>query len=167
MGRRWDHGPVAEFLVRPARTADGRAQARLFAAVAAERDGIATEPPVDIDARAAQFARSADASTVAVADGKIIGGIHVEASRHGFGEFGMMVDRAWRGRGVGTALVMAAIEWSRGQGLHKLCLEVFPHNTAGIALYAKCGFVEEGRRISQYRRANGELWDSVVMGLLL
>jgi RimJ/RimL family protein N-acetyltransferase len=79
----------------------------------------------------------------------------------------MMVDRGWRGRGVGTALVRAAIDFGRSQALHKLCLEVFPHNTAGIALYAKCGFVEEGRRVKQYRRANGELWDSIVMGLLL
>jgi RimJ/RimL family protein N-acetyltransferase len=141
--------------------------AELFAAVAQERDGIATEPPVDIDARAEQFARSADASIVAVADGRIIGGIHVDASRHGFGEFGMMIDRGWRGRGAGTALVRAAIDWARGQGLHKLCLEVFPHNTAGIALYARCGFVEEGRRVKQYRRANGELWDAIVMGRLL
>jgi len=156
-----------EFVVRPARAADGRAQAKLFAAVAGERDGIATEPPVDIDQRAAQFARSADASIVAVAGGRIIGGIHLEVSRFGFGEVGMNVDRDWRGRGVGTALVRAAIELARSQGLHKLCLEVFPHNAAGVALYAKCGFVEEGRRINQYRRANGELWDSIVMGLLL
>ena len=153
--------------MRPARASDGRAQAKLFAAVAEERDGIATEPPVDVDARAAQFARSAGSSIVAVAGRRVIGGIHVEASRFGFGEFGMMVDRDWRGRGVGTALVQAAIEMARGQGLHKLCLEVFPHNAAGIAMYTKCGFVEEGRRVKQYRRASGELWDSVVMGLLL
>jgi RimJ/RimL family protein N-acetyltransferase len=159
--------PVADFVVRPARAADGRGMAELFAAVAAERDGIATEPPVDIDERAELFARGAGSSIVAVAGGRIIGGIHIEASRHGFGEFGMMVDRGWRGRGAGTALVRAAIDWARGQGLHKLCLEVFPHNTAGIAVYAKCGFVEEGRRVKQYRRANGELWDAIVMGLLL
>jgi len=158
---------MAEFVVRPARAADGRAQAKLFAAVAEERDGIATEPPVDIDARAAQFARSADTSMVAVAGGRIIGGIHLEVSRHGFAEIGMNVERDWRGRGVGTALMRAAIDWARSQGLHKLCLEVYPHNAAGVALYAKCGFVEEGRRIHQYRRANGELWDSIVMGLLL
>jgi RimJ/RimL family protein N-acetyltransferase len=158
---------MAEFVVRPARAADGRAQAKLFAAVAEERDGIATEPPVDIDARAAQFARSADTSIVAVAGGRIIGGINLEVSRHGFADIGMNVDRDWRGHGVGTALMQAAIELARSQGLHKLCLEVYPHNAAGIALYAKCGFVEEGRRIHQYRRASGELWDSVVMGLLL
>ena len=64
-------------------------------------------------------------------------------------------------------MVRAAIGLAREQGLHKLSLEVFAHNTAAIALYRKCGFVEEGRRTRQYRRASGELWDSIVMGLAL
>ena len=141
--------------------------AELFAAVAEERDGIATEPPVDIDERAALFARSADGSVVAVAGGQIIGMLHVEARRHGFGDLGMLVHRDWRGRGVGSALMAAAIDWARGHGLHKLSLEVFAQNAAAIALYRKCGFAEEGRRVRQYRRANGELWDTIIMGLLL
>ena len=158
---------MADFAVRPARADDARAMAEVFAAVAAERDGIAAEPPVDVAERAAQFAGSADGTVVAVADGKVVGMIHVTASRHGFGEFGMLFDRAWRGRGVGSALVQAAVDRARGQGLHKLCLEVFAHNTAAIALYRKCGFAEEGRRVGQYRRASGELWDTIVMGRLL
>jgi L-amino acid N-acyltransferase YncA len=91
---------MAEFVVRPAQAGDARAMAEIFAAVAQERDGIATEPPVDVEEHAAAFARSADGSVVAVAGGRIVGMIHVEASRHGFGEFGMLVDRGWRGRGV-------------------------------------------------------------------
>ena len=106
-------------------------------------------------------------SVVAEADGRVVGMLHVEASRHGFGEIGMLVDCKWRGRGVGSALLQAAIIRARGQGLHKLCLEVFAHNTAAIALYRKSGFVEEGRRTVQYRRASGELWDSILMGLAL
>jgi len=141
--------------------------AKLFAAVAEERSGIATEPPVDIDERAAQFARTIAGSVVAVADGEVIGMLHVEATRHGFGEIGMLVDRGWRGRGAGSALMRAAIGRAREQGLHKLSLEVFAHNTGAIALYRKCGFVEEGRRTGQYRRASGELWDSIVMGRAL
>ena len=86
---------------------------------------------------------------------------------HGFAELGMAVAREWRGRGVGSALLAAAIEWAREHGLHKLCLGVFAHNAAAIALYRKFGFVEEGRRVKQYRRASGELWDTVDMGLLL
>lgn len=79
----------------------------------------------------------------------------------------MAVAREWRGRGVGSALLAAAIEWARGRNLHKLSLGVFAHNTPAIALYRKFGFVEEGRRVKQYRRTNGELWDAVDMGLLL
>ena len=90
--------------------------------------------------------------------------INVEASRHGYGELGMLVDRAWRGRGVGVALMQAAVDWARSHGLHKLCLEVFTHNAAAIALYRRCGFVDEGLRKNQFRRANGELWDCLVMG---
>jgi RimJ/RimL family protein N-acetyltransferase len=158
---------MAQFVVRPASVDDARATAELFAAVAEERDAIATEPPVDVEERTALFARTAAGTVVAVADGRVIGMLHVDVSRHGFGEFGMLVDRGWRGRGAGSALVQATVEWARDHGLHKLCLEVFAHNSAAIALYRKYGFMEEGRRIKQYRRDSGELWDSIVMGLQL
>ena len=158
---------MAEFLVRPAQPADARATAELFAAVAQERDGIATEPPVDVEERTEMFARITYGSIVAVAGSQVIGNMHVSASRHGFGDLGMLVDRSWRGRGVGSALMQAAIDWAREQELHKLCLEVFPHNTAAITLYRKHGFIEEGRRPRQYHRSSGEFWDTIMMGLLL
>jgi L-phenylalanine/L-methionine N-acetyltransferase len=104
---------------------------------------------------------------VAVTDGQLIGMLHIEVSRHGFGELGMLADCGWRGRGVGSALVAAAIDWAHNHGLHKLCLEVFAHNAAAVALYRKCGFVEEGRHTRQHRRASSELWDSIVMGRAL
>jgi RimJ/RimL family protein N-acetyltransferase len=158
---------VTAFEVRRARPEDARRLVELFAAVAEERDGIATEPPIDVDARTRQFAASIDGTIVALAAGDFVGSLHVEAKRFGVGELGVVVARPWRGRGVGSALLAAAIEKARGEGLHKLSLEVFPHNDAAIALYRKFGFVEEGRRVKHYRRASGELWDSIVMGLLL
>ena len=151
--------------IRPARDDDRLPLAEIFAAVAEERDGIASEPPIDIEARAASW--TLDGTLIAVADGQVVGSIHVDASRHGFGEIGMAVARPWRGRGVGSALLAAAIDDARARGLHKLILSVFAHNAAGIALYRKCGFVEEGRRVKQYRRQSGELWDAIDMGLLL
>ena len=153
--------------MRPAAVGDARAMAELFAAVAQERTGIASEPPVDVDERTARFAASVASSIVAAVGDQIVGMIHTELSRHGFGELGMLVDREWRGCGVGSALLQATIDWARHQGLHKLCLEVFAHNTAAIALYRKCGFAEEGHRVKHYRRASGELWDSIIMGLPL
>ncbi len=152
-------------VIRPALDRDRLALARLFAAVAEERDGIATEPPVDIEARAATW--TLEGTLVAVADGAIVGSLHIDSTRHGFGELGMVVARKWRGRGVGSGLLEAGIEWARAEGLHKLSLAVFPHNSTAIALYVKFGFVEEGRRLKQYRRASGELWDAIDMGLLL
>ena len=154
-----------EIEVRAAEERDRHPLALLFAAVAEERDGIAAEPPIDVDKRAASWRM--DGMLVALAGGEIVGQLHVEATPWGYGELGMMVAADWRGRGVGTALVRAAIDWSRARGLHKLSLSVFPHNDAAIALYRKFGFVEEGRRIQQMRRDNGELWDLIDMGLLL
>jgi ribosomal protein S18 acetylase RimI-like enzyme len=59
---------------------------------------------------------------------------------------GRAVAREWRGRGVGSELLAAAIEWARERGLHKLSLGVFAHNTAAIALYRKFGFLEGAPR---------------------
>ena len=151
--------------IRPAEHADRRPLALLFAAVAEERDGIAAEPPIDVEKRAASW--DLDRTLVALAADEVVGLIFVVESGFGFGDIGMMVAADWRGRGVGTALVAAAIEWAQARGLHKLALSVFPHNEAAIALYRKFGFLEEGRRTKHIRRASGELWDLVEMGLLL
>ena len=78
----------------------------------------------------------------------------------------MLVGRNWRGRGVGSALLHAAISRARGQGCTSSALR-YSCIPAAIALYRKSGFVEEGRRIGQYRRASGGLWDSILMGLPL
>jgi RimJ/RimL family protein N-acetyltransferase len=151
--------------IRPAGERGRRPLAHLFAAVAEERDGIAAEPPIDVEKRAASW--DLHRTLVALAAGEVVGLIFVIESSLGSGEIGMMVARDWRGRGVGSALVAAAIEWGREHGLHKLTLSVFPHNEAAIGLYRKFGFVEEGRREKQIRRANGEIWDLIEMGLQL
>lgn len=153
------------FEIRPAGDGDRFQLALLFAAVAEERDGIAAEPPVDVEERAEAW--RLDGTLVAAARGEVVGFLHVERSGFGFGEIGMMVAREWRGHGVGSALVAAAIDWGNEHGLHKLTLSVFPQNEAAIALYRKFGFEEEGYRKKQMRRASGELWDLVEMGLLL
>ena len=151
--------------IRPAGERDRRPLAHLFAAVAEERDGIAAEPPIDVEKRAASW--DLDRTLVAFAAGDVVGLLFVIESSFGFGEIGMMVAADRRGRGVGSALVAAAIEWAQARGLHKLTLSVFPHNEAAIALYRKFGFLEERRRTAHIRRASGELWDLIEMGLLL
>jgi putative acetyltransferase len=152
--------------VRPAdEGGDRRDLALLFAAVAEERDGIAAEPPIDVDRKAASW--ELDGTLVALVGGEIVGVLRVEPTPFGFGELGMMVAAPYRGRGVRTVLVAASIDWARAGGLHKLSLSVFADNAAAVALYRKFGFVDEGHRSRHIRRANGELWDLLEMGLVL
>jgi putative acetyltransferase len=157
--------PDAVYTVRIAEDKDRVPLATLFAVVAEERDGIAAEPPVDVERRAASF--DLDATIVAEVGEGIIGGIWIIGPFFGSGEIGMLVARDWRGKGVGSALLAASIDWARDHELHKLSLSVFPHNAAAISIYRKYGFEEEGLRRKQLRRSNGELWDLLDMGLLL
>lgn len=89
--------------IRPAGEHDRVALALLFAAVAEERDGIAAEPPIDVEARTKSW--QLDATLVAIAVDEVVGSLFVVRSGFGFGEIGMMVARDWRSRGVGSALV--------------------------------------------------------------
>ncbi len=62
-----------------------------------------------------------------------------------------MVAASHRRRGIGTALLDAAVQWGREAGVRKLELHVFPWNAAAIALYERYGFVKEGYRRGHYR----------------
>lgn len=157
---------MAAFAIRPAHPEDADELAVLYAAVAAERIYIGGEPPVDLEERARRFRATEDGHFVAVAGEEIVGQLAVIPHR-GVGELGMLVADDWRGKGVGSALMHAAVDWGRERKLHKLSLEVWPHNQAAIGLYRKFGFAEEGRRVKHHRRASGELWDSILMGRAL
>src|SRR5919199_151506 len=67
----------------------------------------------------------------------------------------MAVERAWRGRGVGSALMEAALRWAESNRVEKVSLEVYPTNEAAVALYRKFGFAEEGRMVRQSRKSYG------------
>jgi RimJ/RimL family protein N-acetyltransferase len=156
---------MADVTIRPARDEDRRPLAELYAEVAAEGDKIGGEAPVDVERRASTF--QLEGFFLAEAAGELVGSISVFEGPRGVGEIGMMVAARWRGRGIGTKLMQAALDHARASGMHKLSLGVWPHNEPAIALYRKLGFVEEGRRVKHYRRRSGELWDIVEMGLLL
>ncbi len=145
----------------------------LFSEVAAERKWIGTEPPIDRDASERRFVTSSEAGVafVAEAGSELVGGLGLTADR-GVAQLGMFIASEWRGRGVGSALMEAAVGWARDAGahkiaVHKMVLTVWPHNAGAIALYRKFGFREEGRLRRHYRRHNGQLWDGLSMGLVL
>ena len=49
-----------------------------------------------------------------------------------------------RGRGVGAALINAAIEWARARRAHVLRLDVTAGDGAAARLYRRMGFVDDG-----------------------
>lgn len=92
----------------------------------------------------------ADDVLVAVLDGRIAGWIKLtpatplRASSHVKMINGLGVDPEQQGRGVGRALVEAAVKRAREQGARKVSLRVLGHNGTARRLYERCGFVVEG-----------------------
>ena len=75
---------------------------------------------------------------------------------------GITVAREWRGRGVGSALIAAGLEFARTAGYKRVELVVYARNTAAIGLYEKHGFVREGVRRGLIREGDSYL-DDILM----
>ena len=87
------------------------------------------------------------------------------AYRH-VADLSVYVERAWRGKGVGRALLERLVELGRELGYHKLVLSAFPFNTAGVALYERLGF----RTVGVYKEQgllDGRWVDTIIMERLL
>jgi GNAT superfamily N-acetyltransferase len=86
---------------------------------------------------------------VAEVDGKVVGTVGA-----GPGEFdgaaaltALWVDPGFRGRGVGSALVDAVVDWAREEGFNQLLLWVTEVNENAERLYERQGFARTGRMI--------------------
>jgi ribosomal-protein-alanine N-acetyltransferase len=60
-----------------------------------------------------------------------------------------------RGRGLGSELMRAFLDWARAAGAATAHLEVREGNAGALAFYRRWGFAETGRR-PRYYRDNGE-----------
>src|SRR5690606_30706041 len=108
---------------------------------------------------------------VAEADGALVGELSLKAIsprravRH-VATLGMSVAQAWRGKGVGRALLTDALAWAPTAEITRVELYVYARNAAAIALYERFGFALEGRRRSFIREGDTYL-DDLVMAKLL
>jgi RimJ/RimL family protein N-acetyltransferase len=156
--------------IRPVEVDDFEELFELVSAVAAEGKWIGAQAPLERDSTFSRWhSELGDGAVerfVAMAEGRVVGEVKIEL-RIGIADLGMMVSAEHRGRGIGTALLQAVIAWARAHGAHKLALQVWPHNHGARRLYETFGFVEEGRLRRHYRRRTGELWDAIIMGLVL
>jgi GNAT superfamily N-acetyltransferase len=86
---------------------------------------------------------------VAEVDGKVVGTVGA-----GPGEFdgaaaltALWVDPGFRGRGVGSALVDAVVDWAKGKGFNQVLLWVTEVNENAQRLYERHGFARTGRMV--------------------
>lgn len=119
----------------------------------------------------AQAADDSSLHLVAVAEGEVIAsaGIGAHAAtlrRRHAGWLGMSVGAGWQGRGVGTLLMGALLDWADNWiGLLRVELTVYTDNTRAIALYRKVGFVHEGTHRA-YALRGGRYVDAHAMARL-
>lgn len=108
---------------------------------------------------------------VAELDGSFAGAGHLFPGpehtlyRH-VGEVGLWVLKPYRRRGIGRRLMEWMLGWAGQTDLEKVVLRVFSTNDAALALYARLGFVEEGRRARQFKTGDGYA-DEILMAYFL
>jgi L-phenylalanine/L-methionine N-acetyltransferase len=157
-----DSPPPHGVSLRPARSSDAASYLRMWRSVVDEGRWVRTETVGSVKDYRRTLADSWSdnrARFVAIAWGQVIGLITIERMNHPVNRhvatLGMAIEASWRGQGLGSALMAAAMRWARQVGIEKVTLEVYPDNEAAIALYRKFGFGEEGRLIRQSKKSFG------------
>ncbi|MFS0553981.1 N-acetyltransferase family protein [Brevibacillus sp. 179-C9.3 HS] len=100
---------------------------------------------------------------VAEIDGELVGMI-VFSSQARKRSITMMLHKEHRNKGIGKALLKELLAWAKQHPLiEKVSLGVFSTNLRAIALYNSMGFVEEGRKVKEFKLADNEYADDVLM----
>ena len=142
--------------VRPATSADERALLALDRIAWSTESGF---PSVFAREQGIVFSERTPPESFLVAelDGAVVGYIRVEPkypplpeAAHVFGIRGLAVDPRVRRGGVASALLVAAEELARSRGGRKLSLNVFGGNDRAQRLYARHGYVLEGRHQEEF-----------------
>jgi len=140
-----------QITVRRAEPNDYETLHRIFSGPKAVRGTLQLPlPSVELWRKRLSSMSENDYSLVACADGEVVGELSLHTSptrwrvRHA-GEIGMAVRDDRQGKGVGTALMEAALDLADNWlNLTRIALTVYTDNKAALALYKKFGFEIEG-----------------------
>src|SRR5215212_1185125 len=105
---------------------------------------------------------------VALADGGRVAGwaalspVSARKVYAGVAEVSVYVGDAFRGQGVGRALLSTLVRESESEGIWTLQAGIFPENVASVELHRACGFREVGRR-ERVGRLKGRWRDTVLL----
>ncbi len=153
---------------------DGQALLKIFNLTHAQTDYLLTYPEEsthtaqqEADYLEKKTESADEIELLAELDGDVVGTAGLgyvarkEKTRHR-AEFGISVDKAHWGLGIGRALTEACIECARTAGYVQLELKAVAENKSALALYKSVGFVEYGRNPKGFRsRVSG--WQELVL----
>lgn len=152
---------------------DGASLLEIFLLTHAQTDFLLSYPDECsmTEAQEAQFLKEKTESPdeielLAEVEGQVVGSAGIGRVGAAFklrhrAEFGVSIDRAYWGLGIGRALTEACIECARTAGYAQLELSVVAENETALALYRSVGFVECGRDPRGFRsRLTG--WQELV-----
>lgn len=83
------------------------------------------------------------------------------------GYFGISIQKAFWGQGLGSLMLQEAIRISRENGFEQLELGAFADNTRAVHLYEKAGFQHYGIQPRAFKLKDGTYRDEVIMVLFL
>lgn len=166
-------------LIRNGTEQDAEALLRIFILTHAQTEYLTTYPEetsLTVEQEAEFLKRKSEsereAELVAEVDGRIVGSAGIslrrnaEKTRHRAG-FGISIDRAWWGLGIGKGLTQACVECARAAGYLQIELEVVAENSRALALYRSAGFAEYGRNPRAFLTRSGRWQENVLMRLEL
>lgn len=162
-----------ECVLRNGTEADGAAALRIFLLTHEQSDFLASYPDecthtVEGEAKFLREKTESDREIELLAEvgGTVVGlaGIHCVGpkykTRHRAG-FGISIDKAYWGLGIGRALTEACIACARTAGYAQIELSVVADNRNAVALYERFGFCEYGRNPRGFRsRTSG--WQELI-----
>jgi len=166
-----------DLTLRSARVPDAPILAQAERAITATPGQLVSLPSEIQDERFAQtIAALADADNgrylVALVGEQIVGHgllnpLPLAALRHVV-HLTLVAHMGWQGQGVGSALLVALIDWARAApAVEKIELHVRSSNTRAQALYRKNGFEEMGRWQRRVKIGPNEYLDDVAMELFV
>ena len=166
-------------IIRSGTADDARAVLEVFLLTHGQTDLLMTYPDENTftEEQEAEYLQnkldsSCEAELIAVVEGAVVGSAGIDrvsdkAKLRHRADFGISIDKAYWGLGIGRALTEACIECARAAGYEQLELEAVADNEAALSLYRKMGFVEYGRDPRGFKSRNTGWQELVLMRLEL
>lgn len=176
--KEWRNNNMEAFEIRQPREGDAESIVVFYNKVGGETSYLSFEKdeyPMNVEEQRKDIkgleGNQTNTMLLALDQGEIIGLATMHSSgkikvRHE-AELGIVIAKAYQGKGVGTELINRLIEWAKGNGVTtRISLDTRADNIKAVQLYLKFGFVFEGCR-KNATLLDGVYYDLYVMGMML